>query len=98
MFSEVPVGTVKHALGSTTTSGRSLPVADGIGKRRLGSSSFVVRQLRKKQAVVASIGIQRIIVGMSEDKPPVFFIPGCQPGEQEEFYAAMAEHTAVTKV
>jgi hypothetical protein len=27
---------------------------------------------------------------MSEDKPPVFFIPGCQPEEQEELCAAMA--------
>jgi hypothetical protein len=46
---------------------------------------------RKSQPFVASsVGIQRIIVGMSEDKPPVFFIPGCQPEEQEELYAAMA--------
>jgi hypothetical protein len=27
---------------------------------------------------------------MSEDNPPVFFIPGCAPEEQEKVYAAMA--------
>jgi hypothetical protein len=36
------------------------------------------------------MGIQRIIVSMSEDMPPVFFISGCQSEEQEELYAAMA--------
>jgi hypothetical protein len=33
---------------------------------------------------------QRIIVGMSEDKPPRFFIPGCAPEEQDKVYAAKA--------
>ena len=33
---------------------------------------------------------QRIIVDVSEDKPPTFFIPGCAPEEQEKLYAAMA--------
>ena len=27
---------------------------------------------------------------MSEDNPPVFFIPGCAPEEQEKVYATMA--------
>jgi hypothetical protein len=36
------------------------------------------------------MGTQRIIMGMSEDKPPIFFIAGCAPEEQEKVYASMA--------
>jgi hypothetical protein len=34
-------------------------------------------------------------MGMSEDKPPTFFIPGCVPEEQEKVYASMARNCNV---